>query len=215
MAKRQKVLERGEEEPWRWQSFGGNMPVQFTQNLYYAHEHELEGAGVRYRGKVSMLECSKIAFYVEPYPIVNSGGFMNHYMRFALSAEEFQLPIVYDTPFTGGLFNIHRFLDKPSVYWVQCLEEAKNWGESAATARGYAYQFPIVHDVTSPDGQGILFKGKNIWSSAMSDVTTTPKEYASCSFTFRCLCRTVWVTPQYWVTAKKGVGNFGIGGIAQ
>jgi len=213
MSKRARVLARGEEEVWKWESFGSTLPEVMSENVYYAHEHQLPRAGVKQGGKVSMIECAKIAFYIEPYPFANIGGYMNHYIRFALSANEFQFYIAKREPFTGGLYNIDEFLDKSNVYWVHTEEEAKNWGEAANTGKGYAHQYPVMYDVSAPDGQGILFRGKHVWTTALTDMENTTKDYAQISYSFYCLVRTVWVTPEFWVTSQIQAGNIGEGGV--
>jgi len=213
MAKRARVLARGDEERWQWESFGSNLPEELTANVTYGIEHQLPRAGVKARGKVSMVECAKIAFYVEPYPFAALGGYTQQYMRFAISANEFQLYISKRDPTTGGIFNIDHFMDKGNVYWVHSETEAKNWGEDVTTAKGHSHHYPIVYDVSAPDGQGILFKGKHLWTTVLTDLDCVTKDLASISYTFYCLVRTVWVTPEFWTQSVIQAGNTAEGGI--
>ena len=217
MAKRSRVLARGEEEVWRWEAYGARMQTEMDANVYYAHEHALPRAGIKDRGKVSMVECSKIAFYMEPWPFHHTAGFAQEYLRFAISANEFQYFVEKTAPLTGGQYNIHHFLGQPNVYWMHTESAAKNAAPGAegahSTEKSYANKYPIVYDVSAPDGQGILFKGKHVWTTVLSPMDITIKDLAQCSYTFYCLVRTVWVTPQYWVESMVGAGNSAEGGV--
>jgi len=209
MSKRVKVIPRGEEEPWKWLSFGMRMTEPINGNTVYSNEHPLTMAGISDRGKMSMVECSKMAFILEPMPFHHTYGFDIRLARFTVQANQWGMHYDTSIPYTAGRMNVEKYLQRPDVYWTH-IES----GTKAGTTVDNSYMYPVVYDVSSPDGQGILFKGKAVWTSAMWHLETTPwHDYGLIAWTWYCLCRQVWVTPEYF-SESMATCNQRSGGVA-
>ena len=205
MAKRQKILKRGEEEEWKWLTFGNNLAGNSQGQFTYAFEHQLPWAGTKHGGKMCMVECCKIAFYVEPWIIAKEASAPNEvYYRFTIQANEIEEDVALDFPFTAGDYNIHSLLQRPEVYWVHT-----EWIGYKTDNRFNQKERPDVYDVTAPNGQGILFKGDRLWVTYMVQTTTNTVPQGQASFAFRCLCRPVWVDPTYYITSGAAADNAG------
>ena len=201
-AKRARIVPRGEEERWHWISFGNQMvetPVNFTT---YLDDYDLPSAGQRQDGKMSMYECAKIQFYVEPW--VSNGTAVPLYMygRFTLQANSEET--AWHVAGGKDLMNIHKLIARPDVYLVHAEShmqiETRVCGPIAR---------PHVYDMTAPDGSGILFKGNRIWTSYCFDGAATLWADTLASYAFRCLVRIVWVDPAYYVQSAIGAANMG------
>ena len=116
MSKRVKVLPRGEEEPWKWLSFGMRMTEPINGNTVYSNEHPLTMAGISDRGKMSMVECSKMAFILEPMPFHHSYGFDIRLARFTVQANQWGMHYDTSIPYTAGRMNVEKYLQRPDVY---------------------------------------------------------------------------------------------------
>ena len=200
-------MARGEEEMWTWQSFGSALPEEMVPDVVYGVEHALHQAGILSGGKISMIECAKMAFYVEPIPQPNTTGFTLRNIRFTIQANQFGMNVLKPPAALGGRWNIHKLIDRPEMYWIH--EECSTKSD---TTVDYAYQYPVVYDVTSPDGQGILFKGTHLWVTAMSHLGCELQSMGQGCFTWYCLCRQVWVTPEYFAESRISAAQSGMGG---
>lgn len=207
MSKRRKILARGEEEQWKWVSFGSNCPSDMLANVVYASEHALTRAGIRDGNLVSMIECAKMKFYCEPWPATNTTGYVTRHIRFTIQANQFGMRVNTPTSAPQGVWNVHKLLDRPEVYMIH---EESSWKSDTTVDFGYTY--PREYDMTAPDGQGILFKGTNLWVTAMSHWEAVPVPSGQMSFSWYCLCRQVWVTPEYYAESRVSSAQWGMGG---
>jgi len=201
-AKRQRMIPRGQEEEWHWVTYGGNMVETPTGYTTYMQDFDLPGAGIKQDGKMSMYECSKIWFYVEPWAINGALVPLNLYCRFTLQANAAHT--VFHAHGGKDYMNLHQLLERPSVYLVHTESHAQ------VETRVLGPQTrPCMYDMTAPDGRGILFKGNKIWTSYLYNddqliwLDTFP------SYAFRCLIRRVWVDPAYYVQSAMEAANMG------
>ena len=200
------MIARGDEEEWRWHSFGSRIAEDPTAKVPYATQHEIPRAGIKQGGKVSMLECCKIAFHVEPWAINTAalGGFEQRYIRFTIQAAQFVPFVPVVAPFTQGAYNLDQILAQPNVYWVH-----QQYATKATTSTLFEEFGPHMYDVSAPNGQGILFKGKVLWTTYMCHLDQNPMGDGLACYSFRCLCRTVWVDPAYYAQATLEAHNAG------
>ena len=169
----------------------------------YLDFHKLPDAGKRSGDKVAMVECCKMALYVEPWIIwPGTAAPMEHVARFTIQANDNALPVNNDQ------YNIHELLDRPDVYWAHL-----QWmHRGAAYATAFKDEYPKMWDVSAPNGQGILFKGDVVWISYMDNKLSTPVAEGSAAYTWYCLCRTVWVDPAYYCQSTLGASTSSITG---
>lgn len=202
-SKRQRVIPRGEEERWRWLSFGGKMIGDgagvLTPHTVYADDHQLPGAGRKDGGKVAMTECCKMAFTVEPQAMDPAGAEGTVcWVRFAIQANKYASVVPAPVGFANGVYNIDELLDRPDVYWAH--EECEDMPNPRRV-------YPVMYDVSGPNGQGIVFKGDHVWTSYVISKNLQPIQLGKAAYTWYCLCRTVWVDPAYYVQSTMAAAN--------
>jgi len=195
------MLPRGDEEEWRWYSFGGNMVGTLVAETVYSECHELPRTGQKLHGKMSMLECAKIHFYCEPWACNPATRPQTTFIKFALSANGVAPHLTVGT----FVMQADKVLQRPDIYFVHT--ELRHMFETTLPTTVGTY--PYAYDVSAPSGQGILFKGNKIWTHYVSLSGHTPFDVGTCNFTFRCLCRVVFVDPAYYTTSAIEAGNIG------
>lgn len=177
-------------------TFGKNFPMELIAHSTYVDKYDLPGAGVKQDGKISMLECAKIQFYVEPW-LFHPTQVEQNYCRWTLQATQHRIPFHIPGPPFNDYYTIHKEGRRSGMYFMYTKVHA------VIEARHQTEMRPHEFDTTAPDGSGFLFKGSVVYVSFfyLENVTITDNGYYP-SYCFRCLVRRVWVDPAYYIQSS-------------
>lgn len=198
MSKRRKLAARtiapGDEEEWTWISLGASGTHLDTTPaaVHVSTAHLMSKIGVRDGGKISVLECAKIALYYLPSFVGAVDVKTTTHLWLSSTGEA---PANID----ADVVRVNELCKAGGMIWLHQVTSLRKTGPD------FYQDFPHVYDVETHDGHGLMLTTKYLHTCIR--YYSTIDWGLPYSYCWRLLVRQVWVDPAYYLKEQVSVAS--------